>query len=254
MPGTHLATSARFLWRILEQHGCDAEAVFRGARLDPALLTDPRARYPIEQVAEAWRTADRLVNDPCFGLEAVDSWRPSDYHAMGYAMLASRSVRRAFERLVRYFRIINDQAGFELVETPQRLTLVYIPPASGLGLAPAQEQARWASVLGICRTIYDGPLDPVEVRMQQPAPPCPERIDACFHCPVRFGQGQASMAFDRQAADRLLVAANRELAAANDRIAVEYLGRLQRDSVLSRVKAAILDHLPSGLPSDEQIA
>jgi AraC-like DNA-binding protein len=254
MSGTHLATSARFLWRILETHGCHADAVFRGAGLDPALLTDPRARYPIERVAAAWEAASAAVRDPCFGLEAVDAWRPSDYHAMGYAMLASRSLRRALERLARYFRIINDQAGVELVETPQSLGLRYLAPPTGFGLAPLQEMARWASILGICRTLYDGPLDPVEVAMRQPAPPCPERIDACFRCPVRFAQAATGIAFDKQVADRLLVASNRELAAANDRIAIEYLGRLQRDDVLSRVKAAILDHLPSGLPNDEHIA
>ena len=254
MPGTHLASSARFFWRILEQRGHDAGAVFRGAGLDPARLTDPRARYPIERVARAWEAAARLLADPCFGLDAVDAWRASDYHAMGYAMLASRSLRRALERLVRYFRIINDAAGFELLETTQRLTVAYVAPGSGFGLAPLQEQARWASILGICRAIHDGPLNPVEVTMRQPAPPCPERVDACFGCPVRFGAPRGSIAFDRQTADRPLVAANRELAAANDRIAAEYLARLQRGDVGSRVKEAVLDHLPSGAPSDEDVA
>lgn len=254
MPGTHLASSARFFWRILEQRGHDATAAFRAAGLDPARLTDPRARYPIERVARAWEQADRLLADPCFGLDAVDAWRASDYHAMGYAMLASRSLRRALERMVRYFRIINDVAGFELLETRERLTVAYVPPAAGFGLAPSQEQARWASILGICRAIYDGPLDPVEVTMRQAPPPCPERVDACFRCPVRFAAPRGSIAFDRTSADRPLVAANRELAAANDRIAVEYLARLQRDDLASRVKQAILDHLPSGAPSDDQVA
>jgi AraC-like DNA-binding protein len=254
MPGTHLASSARFFWRILEQRGRDASAVFRAAGLDPARLTDPRARYPIERVARAWNAADRLLADPCFGLDAVHAWRASDYHALGYAMLASRSLRRALERMVRYFRIINDVAGFDLLETAERLTIAYVPPAEGFGLAPSQEQARWASILGICRALYDGPLDPVEVTMRQVPPPCPERVDACFRCPVRFGAPRGSIAFDRQSADRPLVAANREMATANDRIAVEYLARLQRDDLTSRVQQAILDHLPSGAPRDDQVA
>jgi len=62
------------------------------------------------------------------------------------------------------------------------------------------------------------------------------------------------MTFDREAAEKPLVTANRELAAANDRIAVDYLARLQRDDLLSRVKVAVLDHLPSGAPSDEDVA
>lgn len=254
MAGTHLASSARFLWRILERHGCDPDTVFRQSGLDPVLLTDPRARYPSARIAKAWDHADALLADPCLGLEAVDAWRPSDYHAVGYAMLASRSVRRAIERMVRYFRIINDVAGFHLSATPQRLTVTFVPPADGPAFRPTLEQARWAQILGLCRSIHDGPFDPIEVTLQQPAPPCRDRMEAFFRCPVRFGASAGSMAFDRQSAEKRLVTANRELAAANDRIAIDYLARLQRDDVLSRVKAAILDHLPSGAPSDEDVA
>ena len=254
MSGTNLASSARFLWRILERRGCDADAAFRAAGLNPALLTDSRARYPGAQIAAVWQYADALLADPCFGLDAADAWRPSDYHAVGYAMLASRSIRRAIERLVRYFRIINDVAGFTVAVTPQSLTVTFVPPASGPPLPATLEQARWALILGVCRSIHDGPLDPVEVRLQQPAPSCAARIEAFFHCPMRFAAPAGSMTFDREAAEKPLVTANRELAAANDRIAVDYLARLQRDDLLSRVKVAVLDHLPSGAPSDEDVA
>lgn len=253
MAGTHLASSARVLWRILERRGCDPAAVFREQGLDPGLLTDPRARYPSTRIAAAWERADALLADPCFGLEAADAWRPSDYHAVGYAMLASRSVRRAIERMVRYFRIINDLAGFEITATPPRLTVTFVPPA-GPALPATLEQARWALILSVCRAIHDGPFDPLEVTLRQQAPACRDRIEACFRCPVRFGAPTGSMAFDRESAERPLVNANRELAAANDRIAVEFLARLQRDDLLSRVKAEILQHLPSGVPSDEDIA
>ena len=253
MPGTHLASSARVLWRILERRGCDPAAEFRAAGLDPDLLTDSRARYPSTRITAAWERADALLADPCLGLDAADAWRPSDYHAVGYAMLASRSVRRAIERMVRYFRIINDMAGFEMATTPQRLTVTFVPPP-GPALPATLEQARWALILSLCRAIHDGPFDPLEVTLQQPAPACRDRIEASFRCPVRFRASAGSMAFDRESAEKPLVNASRELAVTNDRIAVEFLARMQSDDLLSRVKAAILEHLPSGVPSDEDIA
>ena len=47
MTSTFLATGVRILWRVIEAHGLDAAAVFREVGLDPALLDEPRGRYPL---------------------------------------------------------------------------------------------------------------------------------------------------------------------------------------------------------------
>lgn len=254
MFGTYLASSARLLWRIIAKYGIDPEPVFREAGLEPALLTEPRARYASEKIVKVWMRASELTADPCFGLEAADTWRPTDYHAVGYALLASSSLRKALERLVRYVRIVNDMAELELTTTERRVTITLVHPASATLLLAQQEQARWAALTAVCRSIYDGPLDPLELSLEQAAPPCQDRIAAFFRCPIRFGAFASSLAFDSVAADRPLVNANRELALANDRIAAQYLAGLRRDDVVSGVKAAVTDHLPSGTPSHEAIA
>lgn len=47
MSASTLTSWARAVRRALEDAGCDADALFRQAGLDPAWLQDPQARYPI---------------------------------------------------------------------------------------------------------------------------------------------------------------------------------------------------------------
>ncbi len=56
------------------------------------------------------------------------------------------------------------------------------------------------------------------------------------------------------AGDRPLPAPNRELAPANDQILAAFLAKLQGDDLVTRVKKAIANELPSGSPSEEFIA
>jgi hypothetical protein len=113
---TSLASAARPFWRLLEHCRIDPEFVFREAGLDPALMGKPRERYAIERRTAAWVAAAALAKDPCFGLKMAAVVRPTDLHALGYAVLASSSLRTALGRLARFVPVINDGIAFHLDE------------------------------------------------------------------------------------------------------------------------------------------
>ena len=75
-----------------------------------------------------------------------------------------------------------------------------------------------------------------------------------FRCPVRFDSEESVIVFSRVDVDYPLPAANRELAQANDRILSGYLANLTDDDLITRVKLAIVDGLPSGQSSDNAVA
>ena len=57
----------------------------------------PKAPKTAEWEPAAWRAAAERIDDPCFGLQAAEVWRPTDFRALGYAFLASRTLRTALE-------------------------------------------------------------------------------------------------------------------------------------------------------------
>jgi len=251
---TLLASGARILYRLIERNGVDPHWVFREAGLDPALLDDPRARFRVENARAAWREAARLIDNPCFGLQAAEVWRPTDFHALGYAFLASRTLRTAIERIVRYNAVVDPVVFFEDALDETQLRLTYRIDRPDLPDIPALEDARWGVVLGLCRGAYGPGCDPLEVAFTHAAPACQGDYFALFRCPVRFNAPVAELVFDRALVERPLPAANRELARANDSILRGYVDQLAADDLVSRAKTAILDHLPSGAPSAAVIA
>jgi len=254
MNPTLLASAARILWRVIERHGTDPVTVFREAGLDPALMNESRARCADSKTRAAWREAARLIDDPCFGLLAAEVWRPTDFHALGYAFLASRTLRTGIERIARYNAVVDPIVRFESTLEDDHLRLTYRVEDPDLPDVPALQDARWAVVLGLCRASHGGDFNPAEVSFTHPAPRCRGDYFGLFRCPIRFDAEAAEFVVDRAVAEAPLPTANRELAFANDAILAAYVGELSNADIISRVKAAIVEHLPSGAPIADVVA
>lgn len=251
---TLLASATRVLWRILERNGVDPGLVFRKAGLDPAVLDEPRARYRVENARAAWSEAARRIADPCFGLQAAEEWRLTDFHALGYAFVASRTLHSALRRIIRYNAVVDLAVDFREELTQAELRLTYQIGRPDLPDIPALEDARWAALLGISRSAFGASLDPLEVALTHPAPRWIGPYFGLFRCPVRFNAPSTRLVFALDQAEMPLPARNRELAEANDAILSGYWTQLTGQDIVTRVRRAILDQLPSGAPSAEDVA
>src|SRR5580698_4752244 len=107
---TALSSWGRAIARALEARGCDPASLFQRAGLDIAALDDPEGRYPIKATSELWRLAVKETGDPCFGLAVARHTSPTTFHALGFSLAASSTVHEAFERIVRYYRLVSDEA------------------------------------------------------------------------------------------------------------------------------------------------
>lgn len=223
--------------------------------MDPAIMDQPRGRYKVEQVVAAWIKAMELIEDPCFGLKIAEVWSPTDLHALGYAFLASSTLRTALTRLSRYVHVIDNVVGFDLDEEGENIRFTFTTEHAAFLPPPiSEEDAMWAFVTSLCRASCGDKLDPVEVRFLHSEPSCKGDYYGFFRCPVRFDSEASAILFARSHVDRPLPAANRELARANDKILTDFLSKLRVDDLSTRVKTAIAKDLPSGSPSDDFIA
>ena len=253
MTATKYARISLILYNILESYRIDPNPLFLETGVNPELMKQSGMRYKLNNIKNLWQKASEVIDDPCFGLKAGELWHPSNFSALGYAMLASHTIRTALERMDRYYQVISDEKILELNDTEDGLTLTLVF-SNSLHDIPDRNIALLSIILSICRINYADKLAPVSVTFTNREPSCSAKFFEFFKCPVFFDATANSLTLSVESVDEILPSSNPKLADLNDQIMTEYLAELDRDNLAQRVKAAILNQLPSGNVTDESVS
>lgn len=255
MHSSLLASSTLVVWKSIETYGLDPRALFERAGLDPDSLENPLARYPYRDVRKVWELSIEETGDPCFALIAARQWHPSNFHALGYAWLASRSLKEALQRLIRYFRVVTtDPEELSLVETDQAYEFMIDTSSVVYRGLDAEYDFILAILIDACRLSLGEGFNPQRVCLQRSPPSCRDRFEKFFGCLPEFDAPNYLLSFDKAALDKQLPTGNAEVARANDQVILRYLAQLNRSDLVMRVKVALIENLPSGQVSKEQVS
>ncbi len=251
---TSLASWTRALRKQLDALDLDSAALCAQAGLDPQLMDDPNARYPLSATTRLWELAVQASGDPAIGLRVSRFVSPTTFHALGYALVASGSLREVFERIVRYHHVVSDALTLELSREGERYHFrLLVPPGSP---APALEaiDAFAAIYVRTCRNRLGREYAPLAVHLRRPEPADPKPWHTVFRAPVFFGAEQDRLEFAAQDFDSHLDDANPELAEHNETVLKRTLAQLRPLTWERKVRDAIEAQLPEGEPSAERIA
>jgi AraC-like DNA-binding protein len=251
---TSLSSWGLAMQSALESRGIDSAALFGEAGLDVAALADPLARYPLAATTRLWRLAIEATGDPAFGIEVARHARPTYFHALGFSLAASGSLREAFERIVTYFRLVTDAAEMTLekIDGAYHFSVHLVDPAQ----RPADEavDAFIALAVRVGRVLRDRTYGPTAVSLRRPAPPDDAAFRRYFRVPVVFGAEADVLVFDAESFEARLGGGNAELARVNDQVVAAHLASLATDRFADRLRAIFVEDLPDGEPNEAAIA
>jgi len=247
------APIAGAIWKQLEGYGLDAASLFREAGIDPTLIFDANARIPVGDLDQLVCLAAERSRDPHFGLREHDFFRPAHMGALGFAWLASSSLRDALGRLSRYSAMLNPSLTIELTEDEARLTTA-VDAARPCSYESIKEDSQMALLTKLCRAIAGDAFNPERVTFRQPEPADTSYHYQLFKCPVDFGTTATSLVIPVQVADKELTGSNEELANLNEHIVVKYLAHASKNDTVNRVRTAIIDNLGAGNVSENSVA
>lgn len=241
------------LWKQLEGYGIDPLPLFREAGIDPDVMFDSGARIPAERYQRLDLKAAELSGDPFFGLKGAEYFRPAHLGALGFAWLASSSLRTAFQRLSRYARMINEKLTIELDEDATYFT-VRIDAQLPLLSERIREEGQQAALVKFCRIIAGKEFNPAKICFRQAQPVDTGYHYQLFRCPIEFGAAHTDFIIHVEDVDKRLTGSNDQLAKLNEHIVVKYLAHCEREDIVNRVKAAIIDGLSNGAVTENSIA
>ena len=250
---TVFAPALGALWKQLEGYGIDPAPLFAEEGIDPESMFDSGARIPIERYQRLDIKAAELSGDPFFGLKGAEYFRPAHLGALGFAWLASSTLRTAFERLSRYARVIQEKLLIELTQDDEFFN-VRIDARLPVLNERIREEGQLAALVKLSRVIAGKDFNPAEVRFQQEQPPDTGYHYELFRCPVSFESEHTEFIIHLADVDKRLTGSNDQLAKLNEHIVVKYLAHAQKEDIVNRVKAAIIDGLSNGAVTEASIA
>ena len=247
---TSIASMTEAMARTLEAYQVDSKETFQSLGLPPEPFRNPDGRVGKELMEQLWLEAERLTNNPCIGFEVGMNFRTSNLHAVGYAWLASATLREAMERLVRYQRLLSTALQMDVMEDGDGFHL-QIDPSPGVDLA---DDAAFTGVVAMIRDLTYADFKPLSVHMMRPEPPCVSALSEFFQCPVEYQSSLDKITFTVESVDEPLSRPNPALAQSSEEVAREYLVNMDRKDVVARARMAVIDHLPDGEPSRREVA
>jgi AraC-like DNA-binding protein len=251
---TALLSPAINLWRALQARGIDPAPLFRSAGVDPATLGVPGKRVSTRTALRLQRIVDEAIGDPALGLDVASQMQGTALHALGYAWLASATLGEAFRRFARYARVVSELWSLDIEESPTGARVSFVFPVGELRRPDWIHDWLAAGAVRLSRLICGDAFAPLEVALPRERPADAAPFEQWFRAPIGWQAPQASLVCGAGDFSRELPTGNPEVAAATERLALEYLARLDRSDTVTQVRRRIGDRLPSGVPSHEEVA
>ncbi|MEP4149202.1 MAG: AraC family transcriptional regulator [Halioglobus sp.] len=238
--------------KALDSRGVDSRELLQRAGIEEAVSNDPLARLPHDRMGEIFRLALEATGDPQFGLYASRYMLPAHIHALGSAMLASHSLMDMCLRIERFGSFLASTAEFylDVGEQESKLGARMLVP-----LRPEAVDMFWSFVLRFMRHLYREDFNPLRVEI--PGEDSPEAVEAYrdfFRCELSFGHRDMALYFDSNQLAEKLPTASPELARLSDQVVRDYLAKMNRDDVVSRLSRLLVANLPTGGYSKEDAA
>ena len=249
-----IGSAAHLIHQALRSYDIDPQPLFATAGIDPQHYADPNARILTTRLQKLWQLSVDKTGDESFGLVVAERMQPAALHGLGFAWLASDTLRDALTRLARFSRLINTLVDIRLEDKPGGTELCYHGPEKWPNFVSASGDAGLAVFLRMCRLTAASELRPLSVQMYRSRPQDSTPFERFFDAPIQYDAECYKLVFDTVLLDTTLPLANPELARLNDETVVKYLARFDRSDIVLQVRSRIIETLPAGLPQPGKIA
>lgn len=243
---TVLSSLPKILVEALSSYQVDVPGLLREAGVDRAELESPGARIPFATTQRLWSACLAATGDPCIGLVAAQFAHPTDFHALGFAWLASPTLGGMLKRLVRYERLLLNMPWASLEERAERTAVRLTIQGDGPEVAACRTDGAFAVLMRWFVGLTEGDFAPELVEFRHDDRGQRWRYEETFGAALRFGAEADRFWLGNTVLERTLRGQNAALAAEADRIAERYLAALSDRPTARRVRQLLLDLLPQG--------
>lgn len=234
--------------------GGDADGLIRELGLPPTIETDPFVLLPVGRIRDALDAAALAAGDPLLGLN-VARFR-DDTNVVAFACRGAPDLRSALTRCLRLVTALNAQMTVTFEERGGEGVIDMRIAGHPLCLGRHGNEYWVTSLLFHARRLCGEPRAPERAWFAHPAPRAKaELLRVLGTREVKFGAGSNGLAVSTRVLDTALPTADARMMGLIDRYAQMMLaGPAEAGPFVARVRQAIVDRLPHGAPTLEDVA
>lgn len=249
-----LATFILPIAQALRSQGLDAMELVEEVGIDPSSVINADRRVPLKTAHHLLERCVELSSDEAFGLVAAEHLQPQVLNGLGLAWLASDTVYDGLKRTVRFSSVLSTGVRMELHEEPEFVHLVMRGSDQLEKRVPAAVDFSAGIIMRMCRLTMGEFIAPVKIRIQRPEPTDPARFESMLSSTIEFDCEETCLTFYLNDILQPLATGDPALARANDEQAQAYIDRLNILKTSRDVIGIIVEKLPDGPPTQQQIA
>lgn len=239
--------------------GIDTDEAFIQCGIDPNAVKDPEARIGTQRFVDLLDYCNKLRDSGDFSIQVGRYFHPGMFHALGYAMMTSSTLKDALARIVTYKRVVSNACTLELDETSDHLVLkMMVSTFDTTGrkvLSRASTETFMAIVVQFTRELLGINFNPQRLILGYDKPlEYSGYLTDFFNCPVEFSDGDSYIFFEKVQAEEYLIVANPMINGIHEKMLTDFLSRIDRHDLTYVIKNKIYEILPLGAPSQQEIA
>lgn len=232
-----------------EHQGVDRRKVIEEAGLDEQLLSNPYGRISLRQMMMVWRAAEALSDQQDFGLLMGEQVKPSHFQLFAVSLMHSETLAAAFEKSIRYSRLVSDGGEYFLRRAENEAALEYVPQRDDFSrhqidavLVLLHSFANWLT----CKTL---PL--LRVECVHAAPGDLVNYQRLFSAPVIFNAPRNALVFAPEILEEPLSLGDENLAAMHEQLLEQQMNLLLQPDTATVVEHMLLSSQPLIIERDD---
>ncbi len=236
-------------WRVLQSCGIEPSEIIPARLYRPGAAIEDDSYVRLRDYYAILGEVIDSVDDEAVGVRAAELIHPSHLGVFGHAWIASPSVIASCRMLARFGRVFFGDLRVELRELPDIVELSYDP--DGVSPYPAVDaDIQVGGLIKFCRMQYGDSFVPLAVALRRPEPRRRAPWDEFFGVTVEFDADENLARIDPELAGTILTTAHTALFEQHRAT----LADLDEPDLITRVRLAIQQLLPSGSAPEEKVA
>jgi AraC-like DNA-binding protein len=208
---------------------------------------------PADHFFELHEKVDQAIG-PGFSVRVGQQMEIEDYGVLGLSWRTCSKAGEIFERSERYFRLLSNTYVFK-VEKDHDISKIYLFREGYRRGVELSNEATFSAIVVVLKAMTDVEIAPVGVSFKHDPPKDMKSYNLAFKCPILFNQSHNYISY--KTADLEIRTAKADTSINKflvERVEEETKGiNVSPNKIVADVEKIIMDALPSGIPSIDQV-